>query len=171
MGATDDNPFTRLGLEPRFDLQRAQIERATLQKLARLHPDRSPEDARAAAAVNEARNELLDPERRANALLLLRGGPSASDQKTLPDGFLSEIMMIRMELEQDAASGDQARIDRWHAWARQERDRYAAEASAKFAAEAPASELRTLLNAWRYIERLRDQLPPGSASPGSDVER
>ncbi len=119
-----------------------------------------------AAELNRARAILLDGEQRANALLEVLGGPSASACKDLPDGFLMEMMTRRQEIEEEIAqAGDQSRT-RWEAWARDERAQYARSACELFGAlgEAPGpeklAEIRVLLNAWRYIERLIEQLDP-----------
>ncbi|MEM8756641.1 MAG: iron-sulfur cluster co-chaperone HscB C-terminal domain-containing protein [Planctomycetota bacterium] len=159
MESPPTNPFATLGLPERFDLSRTAIERASLTRLAGVHPDRSQDDARRAAEINDARRRLLDPEQRANAVLAAIGGPSAAESKQLPDGFLASIMTARMQLEEDADSGDPARIGRWHRWAEEERQAYINRAAAAFEQGEDPGEIRAMLNAWRYIERLREQLP------------
>ncbi len=162
------NPFALFDLPPRFDLDATDIERSYLSKLALAHPDMGDGDAQGpdAAELNRARATLLDGEQRAIALLEVLGGPSASACKDLPDGFLMEMMTRRQEIEEEIAkAGDQSRT-RWEAWARDERAQYAHQVGERFAAlgEAPNSEklveIRVLLNAWRYIERLIEQLDP-----------
>jgi len=178
------NPFTQLDLPIRFDLDASTIERAYLTKLASAHPDAGgagPEHDDA-ASLNAARTILLDAEQRANALLAVLGGPSALDCKDLPDGFLMEMMTRREEIEEqigqaDNQAGDQARAN-WESWAHDERVSYSDSVSEKFGS-LPRDEssierahklrdIRTLLNAWRYIERLIEQLDPAYDPASAD---
>lgn len=161
-----DDPFDTLGLAPCFDLSDEQIERAYLARIAAAHPDRETGGQDRAASLNDARRVLLDPERRAAALLARMGGPGAAEDKSLPDGFLMEIMETRAEIEQAMAAdpSDETRAQ-WEAWAGRRRAEYARQVSALFERAAGGergvlAEIRTLLNAWRYIERLIEQLDP-----------
>lgn len=162
------DPFATLGLERRFSITRREVEAAARARLATLHPDLAgggalaEDDAEAqASAVNAAKRDLADPERRANALLALLGGPSASDDDSLPDGFLMEIM----EARQAAEFADEGDAEDWSAWAETRRrglmDEVGGLLDAAGAADDPAAlaEARCLMNAWRYIERMREQLP------------
>ncbi len=161
------DPYQLLGLAPSFDLNTADVEAAYLARVAHLHPDRADgpvdegEAALHAAELNDARQTLLDPERRARALLEILGG-SASDD-ALPEGFLMEIMEVRMELEQAAGSNDQAQVDHWLNWADERRQSYMEAVAERFRAhqsspdESAFAEIRKLLNAWRYIERMIEQ--------------
>lgn len=164
------NPFSTLGLEPRFDLTDAEIETTYLGRVASAHPDTSPGGTATTdpAALNDARSILLDAERRANALLAILGGPAASEDRSLPDGFLMQIMETRGEIEDAIASGGEAERTEWEAWADGQREHFIADISGRFAAvrdlPVPAASdlaaIRTQLNAWRYIERLIEQLDP-----------
>jgi molecular chaperone HscB len=165
------DPFSLLGLPRRYDLDRSVIDAAYLRAVSALHPDRiadpveRAEAAGRAAEVNDARALLVDDEQRANALLGLLGGPGREEDKSLPDGFLMEIMEVRQELEAAIASADDAERERFERWADDERVRYRAEVTERFAAAAsdpdPAvlAAIRTRLNAWRYIERMIESLP------------
>ena len=171
------DPFGVLGLERTFGLERRAVEAAARRRLALLHPDLAAGDAAAqeraeaeTARVNAARAMLVDPERRANALLALLGGPGASDDDTLPDGFLMEIMEARQAAEFGDEAGDQpgdGGTD-WSAWADQRREALIEEVGGLFNAAQTGEEreraallarARCALNAWRYIERMREQLP------------
>lgn len=167
------DPFTLLGLPARFDLDPAPIEQAYLARAAAVHPDLAGDDptraaqaAREAAALNDAKATLLDPEARARALLsLLAAGDASPGGRDLPDGFLMEIMQTRMELESAVAEGDAEAIARWREWAAAERRSYIDRIGALFAGlsqppnEPDLSTIGRRLNAWRYIERLIEQLP------------
>ena len=169
------NPFSTLALPARFDLDAASIERAYLSGLQTAHPDAggavdqsddSVGDIPDAATLNQARSILLDGEQRAVALLDLLGGPSAASCKELPDGFLMEMMSRREEIEEELAQGEQDARSRWESWAREERSQYASDAQSLFDEHTTDStpekrtQIRVLLNAWRYIERLIEQLDP-----------
>lgn len=165
------NPFSTLNLPARFDLDAGAIERAYLGGLTSAHPDAggsdgNGSDAPDAATLNQARMILLDGEQRAVALLDVLGGPSASQCKELPDGFLMEMMTRREEIEEQIADGGNESRSNWEAWAREERASYTNDAQALFQAIAEEStpeklvDIRVLLNAWRYIERLIEQLDP-----------
>ncbi|MGV6814449.1 MAG: iron-sulfur cluster co-chaperone HscB C-terminal domain-containing protein [Phycisphaerales bacterium] len=171
------NPFAILNLPERFDLEPDQIERAYLMALRSAHPDAGGGDSAHesvhnpgsepqtdAATLNAARQILLDHEQRASALLRCQGGPSAGELKDLPDGFLMDIMTRRQEIEEAIAhDGDGARST-WETWANQERSAYIAQVNDLFSQSAQDTEIlpqiRVVLNAWRYIERLIEQLDP-----------
>ena len=160
-----DDPFTRLGLPQQFDVDPAALERQWLMQTARLHPDRAPDPdaaAREMAQVNDARAVLADPEQRANALLKARGGPSSSDDNALPDGFLMEIFELREAMEQVMANRDPDAIKAIEADAAERRDAYIATVTELFARDDANvhTTIRRELNAWRYIERMIEQLDP-----------
>src|SRR5436190_23396159 len=98
--------FDRLGLPRRFSLDPAALEREYLIRSRAVHPDyhqlaSSAEQAASvelSAAVNEAYSTLKDPFRRAEYLLKLAGGPSASELKDVPAEFLEEMLDLRTEI-------------------------------------------------------------------------
>jgi len=175
--------FDLLGLEPRFDLDRTAVDRAYFARSARLHPDvaaGSPDAAREMAELNKAKATLESPERRADALLKRLGGPSREDHKVLPPGFLMEIMEVREAIESAVSSPDPVGKERaraqWEDWAEEQRRAAMKEVGQLFAAaggnpdrEALAA-IRTRLNAWRYIERLIEQLDPAYDPARADFE-
>src|SRR5262245_47105293 len=108
------DPFDTLGLEPRFDLDPGALQTAWLRRSASVHPDAigrgggggsadagGPPDPEsdAAAQLNLARQTLENPESRADALLRRLGGPTREQERSLPPGFLAEIMSIREEID------------------------------------------------------------------------
>ncbi len=164
------DPFDLLGVPARFDLPGPVLQRAWLARTAALHPDRAGGDAEAAGALarlNRAKATLENPEERANALLARLGGAAKDADKSLPDGFLAEMLETREEIESAVASGDAAEREKWSDWAELERERYTREVGELFARVGePAKievmkEIRRTLNAWRYIERLIEQLHEG----------
>ena len=106
--------FERLGLPRRFSVDLAVLERNYLARSRDVHPDfhsgnvDAVEDA--AAALNEAYATLREPFRRAEHLLGLLGGSSASEDKDLPPAFLMEMLEFREEIE--SAKGSPDRVTR-----------------------------------------------------------
>lgn len=104
--------FHRLGLPRRFVLDAGELERAYLAHSRAVHPDyhvaRASADLSASlelsAAVNEAYNTLRDPFARAEHLLALEGGPTASEHKQMPPAFLAEVLELREQLESALAA-------------------------------------------------------------------
>lgn len=172
----NNDPFTCLGFEPRFDLAPDAIRLKAVRAAARLHPDRAtdPVDARRRSqelsAMNEAAAELEDDEKRANALLNVLGGPSASEDRSLPDGFLEEMLEVRMDLESVIAEGDESGRIRLSEWAVDQRSMYKAKVGDLFGDpgapldEKVRADIRGQLNIWRYIERMIEQLNPEDRS-------
>lgn len=159
------DPFSLLGLPASFDLDARVIEAAYLQRAASSHPDLADEHAAEDADVvsgqlNEARQILLNAELRANTLLALRGGPSKESDKSLPPGFLMEIMETREQIEEALAARDPARLQSWREWALAQQSDYTTRVAALFrdSSSHKLVEIRTTLNAWRYLERLIEQL-------------
>lgn len=174
------DPFLLLGLPRRFDLEPAEIDAAYLARALESHPDAfggvapglAGDDAQ--AMLNEAKDVLANPERRANTLLELLGGPTKEQNKSLPPAFLAEMMDMREEMESATATNDPSAIAAWRVRGEAERAKWMADAAARFRAVAasavPSSSelaaIRTALNAWRYIERMIEQLDhPGEALP------
>jgi molecular chaperone HscB len=172
--------FSVLGLPRRFDVDSAELDRAYLRRAAQAHPDISglsdEESQRQQAALNDARAELADAERRANLLLSLLGGPTKERDKSLPPGFLVEILETREEIEAALATREPAARTRWTAWAAEQRAGYVARVTPLFARASAGDastlpEIRRELNAWRYIERLVEQLDPAYDPAKADFER
>lgn len=167
------DPFDALGLPPRFELSPRDVRRAWLERSASVHPDRTgpgdAEAARRAAALNDARRTLEDPERRAGALLARLGGPSMAADKSLPPGLLAEFLEVQEAV--DEARAAERPLDEYERWARTKRDEHIQRAGELFARASPndprsLAAIRTELNAWRYVERLIEQLDPGYRRPG-----
>lgn len=161
------DPFDLLGIPPTFEVDPSALQRAWLAGSARLHPDRfsagsaAPDEARRLAllaALNQSKAALADPFQRGEALLARLGGPSKEADKSLPDSFLMEMLEVREQLEEAAASGDSAAIGKWEDWAAEQR-RDAIQRVAGLFKDGALTELRRELNAWRYIERMIEQLP------------
>lgn len=161
--------FDILGVEPSLDLSAAAVRAAFLARAAQVGDEQAP-------ALNAAKGVLLDAEQRAGLLLARLGGPSASADRSLPDGFLMAMMQAREDAEAAIASNDAAKIDAFIAWAETQRDGHIARLRPLLIAGASPDALklaRRELNAWRYIERMIQQLtdahdggPGPSGGPG-----
>ncbi len=107
------NYYERLGLPRRFSIDPAALEAAYLDRSRAVHPDfhhagSGGEQAASeslTAGVNEAYTTLKDPFRRAEHLLALLGGPTATDVKDIPPAFLMEMMDLREGIERADAAG------------------------------------------------------------------
>ncbi len=169
-GAPD--AFDLLGLSPAFDLDSEALRRAWLARSSAAHPDHAggaldPSALeRASAALNDARRTLEDPERRASTLLRRLGGPGEKDDKSLPPELLMEYMEQREILDEAKAGRDPAAIEASRAWARARRLGHI-DACSRMFAEALADPnpnpetlraIRVELNAWRYAERMLEQI-------------
>lgn len=165
------DPFELLALSPTFEIDEAALQRAWLRRSAALHPDRVADPAEAAAAmahINDARDTLADPERRANALLARLGGPTKEQDNSLPPDFLTGMFAIREKMEEAVASSDPAERARFEQWAALRRAEFMKSVSDRFRAltvpptNQSLRDIRCELNAWRYIERLIEQLDSAS---------
>lgn len=173
--------FDLLGLPACFDLSRQTIERAYLARSRRFHPDLVGADVasqataqRMTAELNLAARGLRNLESRANLLLARLGGPTKESDKSLPPGFLQSVLETRMQIEE--SRGDPEQRVRWEQWAQDQRNAYANAVATMFRSLAPGAadattriQIRQSLNAWRYIERLIEQLDPGD-HPGMDLD-
>lgn len=165
------NPFETLGVEPRFDLDRAALEQRHRDLSGALHPDRyagRPAAERRMAldkaiTVNEAFRLLRDPVRRAEALLAANDvnvGETA-EPKASPE-LLMEMMEIREELAEARAGKDLDAIGKLGDRMRErERAVTTALASGFEAADGDPQQLQALLpilGELRYIRRFFEEL-------------
>lgn len=104
--------FATLALPRAYGLDTAALERRLVEFARELHPDLAgggtAERARAVLAtaqLHEAHGVLRDAQRRAEYLLRLEGGPDASADKRVPDGFLEAMLDERDELAAALAEG------------------------------------------------------------------
>jgi molecular chaperone HscB len=168
--AAGADAFALLGLPRSFDIDRQALQAAYLRRTAALHPDRMAdpleraEAQRQAAALNDARAVLADDEPRANLLLALHGGPTKEQDRSLPDGFLVDILDLRQEMEAALTEDDANERARIEQLAQQRRAQHLETVRGMFnALGAPPkadalAAIRRELNAWRYIERMIEQL-------------
>ncbi|MFG0256819.1 MAG: iron-sulfur cluster co-chaperone HscB C-terminal domain-containing protein [Phycisphaerales bacterium JB043] len=164
------DPFELLGLDRRFDLSSRQVRQAWRTRAMSAHPDllddETHEVTRGAATLNDAMHTLLDPERRADTLVVLMGGPTREQDTALPKEFLGQMMEVRESFESALARSDAAEIQRWTDWSDQQRSRLLATVGELFESHAESTDeqvlrdIRHVLNQLRFIERMREQITP-----------
>ena len=162
---TTPDPFTVLGLEPRFDLDPATLEARFRERSREVHPDRQPNASpaeRAQAmirtrALNDAYQVLRRPQSRAEHLLA-RAGLAIGDHEQLDPAFLMEILELREELAAARARGDLPEVGRLAAAMKTRQQALLAELAPLFAAGDPGALARakahliTLRYVARYLE-------------------
>ncbi len=165
------DPFQTFDLGPRFDLDEADLHARFIRASQASHPDRhtDPVDqaqaAEHAAEINHAFAVLSDPERRADALLTLLGGPAKDQDKSLPPDLLMDMMETRERLEEAIAKDNRAELDKLRAWAHDQRGAHLKRIADLFAETRDglpadtAKAIRIELNALRYIQRMLEQMP------------
>ncbi len=158
--------FERLGLPRRFNLDGAEIERQYLARSREVHPDyfqmggdlEQRASMEVSAALNEAYAVLRDPFRRAEHLLQLQGGPSASEMKEMPLQFLEEMLELRMAIEEIKMAGpDSPAFLAMEKDLANRREKLLNEVGRCFDRTAPhlhLKEIRQLLNAVKYVQGL-----------------
>lgn len=161
--------FELFGLEPTFDVDERDLRTRYLRISRELHPDFqqraggvSDAALHGSAQVNAAYDTLRDPIRRAEHLLLLAGGDTAADDKTVPPEVLTQTLMLREEIDEAKAAGAAEALATLAVQVRAGHDDWARRigelARALPGDAAHRSALRAALNAIRYYERMLEQL-------------
>jgi molecular chaperone HscB len=159
------SPFDILGVEVRFDLDPAALEKRFRELSRERHPDRaggsSAAERRAglgrAMDLNEAYRTLRDDLTRARAVLAARGVEVGGQERSDDPAFLMEIMELREALGDAREAGDLAAV---HGLAEGVR-RSNAEARAALTRALEAHEhtaARSALGRMRYYRRFLDEV-------------
>jgi molecular chaperone HscB len=165
----DLTPFALLGLPERFALSEELVQKGWMNAIARVHPDRfagRPAAERRVAEqwagrINEARDELTDPVRRASALLRLRGADTGSETDTRMDGaFLMQQMLWREEAESLRASG--ASLEPLLARIGDERGRLIAALEESLDASPDTTRAREAVRRLMFVEKIRRDILRGA---------
>ncbi|MFQ6047841.1 MAG: Fe-S protein assembly co-chaperone HscB [Phycisphaerae bacterium] len=158
-----------LGLPRRYDIDLERLQRRFVELARLVHPDYfadcGPEGRLAAmhnsARINQAYQTLRDPLGRAEYLLELSGGKSSSEDRSVPGDLLGQMMMLREQIEQAKADGDQQALSRLkeqilrrQAGLQQRIARLARRLGQQPADQELLDELRRQLNAVRYVNNL-----------------
>ena len=156
----------------RYRIDLADLEKRFLAITRNIHPDFFTGESadmrqlavQLSAELNEGYRVLKDPVLRAGYLLEEFGGSSAAEDRSVPPTVLSEVMMLREELEE--AGEDQAAVA-------SVRDRVVARRSEMLAriadladdlgsaGDEEKSRLRSLINSIKYYDSLLTELPIG----------
>jgi molecular chaperone HscB len=165
------DPFKTLGLPRRYDLNEADLHPKFIQLSSVNHPDRysDPVDqadaAERSAEINQAYATLKDPQRRADALLILIGGPAKEQDKSLPPDLLMDMMETRESMEEAIAQGNLTQLDELRAWGQDQKEAHLKKIADLFGEhennlpEDAGKTIRVELNTLRYIQRMLEQMP------------
>lgn len=168
--ASESDYFRLLNVPRQFDVDARRLREAYLNLSRVIHPDRfagGSEDVaqlslRVSSQVNRAYEVLSDPLRRAEYLLELSGGKSASEDKSVSAEVLAETLELREEID-DARSRDDrealARIrERLHTRCAARADEIAMLARGLPGDDDLRSRLRRFLNDVKYDLRMLEQV-------------
>ncbi len=159
--------FEIFGVVRAYQVDLAALQAAYMAISRNIHPDRfALADAtvqsaamRASAIVNRAYETLKDAFARAEYLLETAGGKSAAQDRRVPPDLLGQVMMMREELEDGRAAGDEKRIQSIRADVLEQR-RAAQSAVAELCnrlteqSDEVRDELRLKLNGLKYLNNL-----------------
>jgi molecular chaperone HscB len=163
--------FALLGLPRTYAIDPKKLN-TSFRAIARgVHPDRFAGAAsevqslatRLSAEVNQAFHVLSDPVRRAGYLLELAGGPSPAEMREVPSELLTEVMMLREQIDEAKTIGNDAALERQReiiAARRQDTLRQIAALAESIAGldEPRRRVLRRLLNSIKYFDNLLIEL-------------
>ena len=171
-GGTEVDFFTLLGLPQRFNLTEQEVRQKFLALNRHAHPDFHAEESdeaqglslRMSANINDAYRALSDPAMRANYLLEVLGGPTLTDDKSVPDGFLGTMMMMQEEI----ADADEAELSRLRVVLQTQHDGLMERIKGLFEAHQESvdceavrrdllGQIRRQLNAVSYVKKLLSQ--------------
>lgn len=165
--------FELFGIKRAYDIDPKALHHKYLCLSRVIHPDLASGEAgqqrgqslNLSAELNRAYDTLRDPVARAEYMLSLVGGPKSSENKTVSQELLGQVLMFREEIEDAKGSGDAAALQaiKQQLLARRET------ALARIAELARALEtgdpqnklrLREQLNTVKYWNNLLEQIPP-----------
>jgi len=173
------DPFATLGLPPRYDIDRALLDRRYRELQQALHPDRHAAATAStrtltlskAVSVNDAYRVLRDDIKRAEALLHVlaaqtqSGEPAERAEQAEPE-LLMEMMELRealMEARVERNASEVARLsgvvgEKANLTARELAETFAEIESAARPAQTALSTAHKLLGRLRYYRRFQDEV-------------
>ncbi len=160
--------FAAIGIARRYEIDAADLRRRYLALSREVHPDRAAQAgldpsaaARVSSRLNEAMRVLSDDLLRAEYLLEISGGPSATADKSVPGNVLTETLELREEIDEARHSGGAERLGAIRAQLAQQHtaamQRVAALARQVDQGGETLKLLRAELNAIKYLRRLREE--------------
>jgi len=151
--------FGALGIEPRFDIDLGELERAFHARSAEVHPDRfasAPAAERVAALsksmeLNQAYKTLKRPVPRAE-YLLARAGKGIAEGEKVDASFLAEVLELREELEEARAAAKLDEVTRLERVMKARHDGLVAGLAPAFA-KGDLADARKIVIELRYVAR------------------
>ncbi len=170
-GNKEIDHFQLFGLPRGYRLDLDDLRQKFLSISRNIHPDlfvSSSQEMQAVALrlssqLNEAYETLRDPFRRAEYLLQTSGGKSAADDKSVPDGLLSQMLTVREQIEEAKHGGSDDPIAPLRQEILAQREQIAgriAELAGRLTQstdQTTLDELRKQLNAAKYVNSLLAQ--------------
>ncbi|MBN1555786.1 MAG: Fe-S protein assembly co-chaperone HscB [Phycisphaerae bacterium] len=172
-GAAVMDYFTLLGVPETFEIDESELRRRYLTLSRHAHPDfhvqEDPEvqqlHLRVSSTLNEAYQTLRDPASRAAYLIECLGGKSMAEDKSVPDGFLATMMMMREELEEACQDGNTEECKRLGKVLRTQHDgllrrigelfeQYQQAVACRAVTRGLLAEIRQQVNAVSYVKKL-----------------
>jgi molecular chaperone HscB len=159
--------YALFGLEPRFALDEAALDRAYRELQSRVHPDRfvaasAPERRVAmqwAARANEAYRTLRAPLARAAYLCERRGAPVQAESNTaMPPAFLMQQMQWREALDEARAAHDQGALATLRDEVRERRESTLSELARALDAEPDAARAAALVRELMFVEKFGQEV-------------
>jgi molecular chaperone HscB len=159
--------YALFGLEPRFALDEAALDRAYRELQSRVHPDRfvaasAPERRVAmqwAARANEAYRTLRAPLARAAYLCERRGAPVQAESNTaMPPAFLMQQMQWREALDEARAARDQGALATLRDEVRERRESTLSELARALDAEPDAARAAALVRELMFVEKFGQEV-------------
>lgn len=168
--ANEADYFVLLNQPRQFDIDPTKLREAYLNLSREIHPDRfsgkSDEvtqlSLRVSSQINRAYEVLGDPLRRAEYLLEISGGKSASEDKTVSPAVLGEVLELREEIDSARSRGDAAALGEMRQRLLERRSSHVDEIG-RLARGLPGDEplrqaLRVRLNDVKYDLRMLEQV-------------
>jgi molecular chaperone HscB len=167
------DPFSALGVPPRFDLTADELEARFRELSRKLHPDRfakAPARERmlslqASTTLNDSYRLLKQPLARAQALLALDGVTIGENDKVGGE-FLMEMMELGEAIHDAKAEGDAGALERAMSAVQARRDDAMNDIIRLFADNGERAAIKDRLIAIRYFDRL---LEAGEVRPAAEV--
>jgi len=173
MPADSFDSYELFGIKREYDIDPRALHHKYLCLSRVIHPDLASGEAgqqrsqslNLSAELNRAYDTLRDPVARAEYMLSLAGGPKSSENKTVPQELLGQVLGFREEIEDARASGDTAALQAVQQQLLGRRET----ALTRIAELARGLEtgdlqnrirLREQLNTVKYWNNLLDQIPP-----------
>ena len=170
--------FELFGIRRAYEINLKDLHRKYLALSRVIHPDmaggesqeRRSQALNLSAEFNRAYDTLREPVTRAEYLLTLAGGPTRSEDKSVSQSLLTQVLMLREEIEEASARHDASALTslKKQITGRQQITmRQVADLARGLdqGGEQNRKQLRESLNALKYWNNLLDQIRPSAKRP------